>query len=734
MPFEISGKKARAFCEKQIALALEKTDPDPTAHQPKVNDAKKDIDTFRSVVDLIHPDSPAVKYPQLYATAEAFEAQVRNLSIPELLIHLKELEARVFRYDEKSHEAPVADLTAFLSLKNWLKAIERIAFENPEYLAQADRPEIRRLSILAAPDLNSQSRGLIYRIEKENPSLQEMFEMGHSNTLQFLKSFDGEVLLFDDGDWKNGLVVNQYFRSRFSEEEIVKVAREYHQKYREEYKTALMARGLSPEYLEVLPKLNDPELIEFSKNLFLEGRNAQNSEERVQHFLKSYAFFVELGVRGFTQTQGEIAMIDSLISMFQQAYKDKWTPDLLDKIKKPFVAARRAFETESRLDNYKVRNDFLSAISESIRLELERGGSALNQCQNDFFFNMFMGHYIFDAKSAKIPFGVSDLLAQSANLYHEKVLPDDILWTKPEPAHWADVFKKGRLVVPFEAYPRSDNPLESELDVLKEIAYRGVPVYDLAVQSVDTVALDSTLKIEGAAGFARALFKNIEVEYANPQNGFLKPFYERLQILAHEIFHNMDGYKNLSGFFPAGNRSSILAERGAYLFSAYILKEYFKMRLSHTESPFLEEEKEAILKAMADDHLAAKTANFHISELLPGFDSEDRRIELPLDIQMKAATAARQFPHIVNIHPGERIHQLKFIVSWMGIKDKRKEIEIYLKIIVDELRSFVTRQSQKVHRADDFFLALEKQRIAEEIEAELAEEKFPLNPIINYDH
>ncbi|MDO8526499.1 MAG: hypothetical protein Q7T03_02290 [Deltaproteobacteria bacterium] len=629
--------------QRQLAEALDKTDPDPCTQEAFIVDPQKRMDAFESVVDLVAPQNVLAKqHPKLYFVAEHFESQVRALSVPQLLGKLASLEKSAFFYDKKTHTAKVNDFEAFFALNNYLKAIERISYKDPDYLKEVDKPEFYRFSILVADNMTPETRGLIFRMEKENWDLPRLFQETREDGFLWLKTYSGDISFFDEPGFKSGLLFGQYLTLKYPEEKITEANKEEFTKHEREYETIYLARGVSPEELAILKKLSKAELLKKVQEIAGTFPDMDSSEERVIASMRIMAISSEMNRRGMSASEGMTINADVVMAL----YKSHWrniSPKIIERAVRPQMEIQKSLSTESRLDNYRARSEFLSAIRDSVAQAINLG--KFKDGTFDPGFQSFIGIYVLMGKNAKIPFTVSDLMDQAAVVRaqsHDKFFADHSFVAK-ESFAWDEIQQAEKITIPFSAYPTGSEELfGNEIDILKQITYRDVPAYDLVARSVDTVTFAKTLdKDHQFAGMAEGLFRHINL-VCEDEKGNLRSLPQRLRILAHEAFHNMDGFKNLDGTFPAGNQSSLLAERSAYLFDAHVLKEYLKLRLQHAgEKPLSPKEQDEILTIIADDEFTAKVANFYISKTSPDFDIEDRRIELPLPLQLQIVSTNR---------------------------------------------------------------------------------------------
>lgn len=205
--------------QRRLHEALDKTDPDPVKNGVGSFDTGAQIRRFRSVTDYVRSKQVPAALASFNAVAEVFEADVRALSVDQFLERFSQLEEKAFAYDPKKQEARIADPVAFLALKNHIKAVERIVFENPELLPAYDLKEIKRLSILVADDMTLNLRSRIFRLEKEKQSLGDFYETGLAEDLAFFEKIrrqtdDHRSSLFQRIDVAQRLSRPSFFRCR----------------------------------------------------------------------------------------------------------------------------------------------------------------------------------------------------------------------------------------------------------------------------------------------------------------------------------------------------------------------------------------------------------------------------------------------------------------------------------------------------------------------------------------
>lgn len=245
--------------QRRLHEALDKTDPDPVKNGVGSFDTGAQIRRFRSVTDYVRSKQVPAALASFNAVAEVFEADVRALSVDQFLERFSQLEEKAFAYDPKKQEARIADPVAFLALKNHIKAVERIVFENPELLPAYDLKEIKRLSILVADDMTLNLRSRIFRLEKEKQSLGDFYETGLAEDLAFLKKYDGKQMITDHRYFKESTLLSAYLDLHFSDAEIAKTAKTYFEKHRASFDKGYK-RAVSEKEMDVLSKMS-PEAI-----------------------------------------------------------------------------------------------------------------------------------------------------------------------------------------------------------------------------------------------------------------------------------------------------------------------------------------------------------------------------------------------------------------------------------------------------------------------------------------
>lgn len=642
--------------ERWMSYALAKTDPDPVVQNPQPASIEERIKTFKSVVDLVRKKpSPVEKYPFLYLGAEGYEAYVRSLSIEDLLSKLKGFEVKAFRYDPKTRESNIADFTAYLDLKNLLRAVERAAFENAQYLKKVDRKEIYRLAILLAEELTAKDRGSIYQMEKEGLSLYASIERSNLDFLNYLKNYDGKTDFFDSKEFKGFLKLAEYDQLHWPEEELINNA----QKFAKEKQSVIretLARHVSQEVFSQIARLTDEQLISELVSTQAQAVQAKLPEEKVTKVFLWEALAWEWTARGRGNKEA-IKAIANIIwknQLLGDSVFKFHTRQTRKKMENPLLVGMDAYNTTSRLDNYQARREFLAgaktAIKEGLKLQrrivsmLKEAPTLRGEDFSSFIeyvpvINLLLSVYMLVASDWKIPLDGMELL----DLVDEKFLGKEVslLGGKivNQPMTWEEVKKRGTVRLSLNAYLATDPLYENEWEVFKNIFYQGSSLYDLGQSVVHSVTLSPAVSHDDESGTglvlgtSRSLFRNIMMAYVDEQGERL-PADKRLEVAAHELFHNIENLRFLSGV-AGGRELPALRERNAYFFGAYVLEEYLKLRWQNRmKNPLSEKELKSILWSILEARSNGFTANWMIKQVYDPFDLEDRRIEIPLSMEV----------------------------------------------------------------------------------------------------
>lgn len=315
-------------------------------------------------------------------------------------------------------------------------------------------------------------------------------------------------------------------------------------------------------------------------------------------------------------------------------------PRHMIRVQKAFAKGPIVVSTEYRLDNYALRDRLLQAALAMFRDELTAEGSFLASHLANPHISTIAGYFMSMGKGFQIPLQIGDIfaLAQSAKKKAGLLFPGEVRsWDQP--ITWEEIEKKGIVTLPLASYPRSSNPLEDELEMAKHISYQGVTLFDLLSYLVDSVTFTHTVwdeaKVDYRSGTSRPLFKNIELSYLD-RRGRRFTARDRLGILAHEVFHNLEGLRFLKGILPEGANFRLLRERGAYLFQAFCMEEYLQWRLQQqNQKPLDPKERDAIIRHIAWIRARGFAANYWIAQFYPDWDITDARVEISPVIEHK---------------------------------------------------------------------------------------------------
>lgn len=598
--------------EMAVSAALEATDPDPTA--PNHANEALTVENFRSVTQLLPQYSSNPLYLVGYGMAERWTNKVRALPVAELLTKLAELEKKAFQYDPKTKEAPIVDRAAYLELKNYLKAVERAAFQDKKYLAEVNRKEMHRFSILVSEEVGPRERGIIYRIDKKELDALSMWEEGQPMEMDLLSHYDGEIPLLQHPFYKGGAGLEEYAKLCWTKEEIKDARKKYWEKHGQEYQ-AMIEGHVSAKEREVISKMDDSQL---SRDLVIYGAKTNfPAKERATNVKQAFMYLAlnnEWGLRGIGEdlifAWHMQMLVDALFKGKSEDYAMIGLP-----IELRLVSGLDTIVTQTRLDDYGIVSGFIQ-WADTVRESLK--------C---------IGFFVSAAKMVRIPFVAETVFTAASESPPFQVTNKALTWD--------EVKKMGTVTLPVQFYPpKGASPAEeNEWDYLRQIRYNGVSVYDLVRLGVETITLSPNVNVAGqdSGGTAHGLFRNVEIEYLDSE-GKIQPFYSRLEILAHEAYHSLQERADISGL---GQPTTTLEERGAYFFGAYVLEEYLRLRLASPSKP-TEEEIMEILARIATSRVRGLVANSIIQSVYSAFNKEDRRIEIPLTEQQKIIEVAKQ--------------------------------------------------------------------------------------------
>lgn len=632
--------------DPEMAVALEETDPDPHAHAPQFLTFDEKSRAFSSVTTILPQKTAGALFKDgssmrecLDSFADQYAASLTSMSAEEILKLAADLEAKAFRFDPATGKMPVADEGAMLELRNLLNAVERAAYDDDKFLARMDRKEIYRLSILASPDMTEETRGGLHRLEAGMGTLQEWMEEERKAEVDFLQNYDGAQPSVEHPYFKRAKLEGEFLLLTRPREELLRANEENARKYQKANEAIYLKRGVPLKELRAIPKMSDEVLLGHiqSANVSTFGPIPR---ERVRGALTLMACITELALRKKDRSWVTPALVEKLVGPFSklnQRLGHLPNPKLLNRA---FETAIEGSSTASRIDNYRARDDFLQLIGLTLFTAMNDENSLLRQMGGDLSLDSFLGTCIAFAENARIPFVVEDLLTGVDAVREASGISHGLLTNgNGKKVTWEEIQKAGRVTVALEDYPQNENDWENEIAWLKKITYGGIPVYDLARQAVRSVTLVPNIPGEKGdhsfLGTARTLLRDVRLAYAD-EKGKLIPVYERLRVLAHETFHNAEGLLQLRGV-PQGGGLPVLAERDAYLFSAYVVEQYLRERLARDKA-FSGEEFKAIVDIIANDRLVGGSADWMVSHFFQGSLDSDA-IELPPATELKITEA-----------------------------------------------------------------------------------------------
>jgi len=672
---------------------LEATDPDPTSKADNFNYNEK-IEYFRSIVQLVPNPNKGLAHTAkrlgengIALLADNWMGQFTEASSETLIALLDTLEARAFRYDPVTKKVTIADEKALLQFQNTIKAIERSAYKERAFLEMVDQPnsdlrkKIYRASILASPDLTGEGRGFIYQIERESMTIRGFNESHRPFTIKYIQTYDGAMLPMETREYKMDQLLGEFARLYWSEEMILSEGQRHGEAHREEDKRLYASRGVPIEKLKALPEMSETQLIMEASSAYQAVLHAATPEERVPLAIWWRALIDETVVRGKSEKWWEGKVSETVLKPLE-IFRDIVGDAILDQIREPFIVSVRAAMTKSRLDNYRGRDTFLSAARVTMQMQLERMGMNFRAVQNDPLFNNFLGLFISLATNFKIPFD-ADCLVDFAS--QAGVGAVTVVGQRPEtpvlPMIWEGVLDKVRkgekVTVALDQYPSQPDPWESELELTKKIFYKGKTLYEMIQFAINTVTFVPLREYQGThfSGMARALLQDVELAPLD-HTGRPVPVYKRLSTLGHELFHNLQGYRNLSGY-PI--TLLVFQERGAYFFDAFLLERYLAIRAqaaTNLEKPLKMEEARAIVNEIVTRRMNGFAANRKIRNLDPSFDVHNDDIEIPLKDQV-----AFSVDHLAAIQ--EQPENSLYYTPDLPLQEDSYLLEKYIPIIVN---------------------------------------------------
>lgn len=642
-PIAAIGELVAEGEEAVVAFVLRETDPDPgdllgglrglpeSEWGQPIGSMVHRLKKFSSVTQLVPPlfDHTRLLERLVEPLLKSYVAPLRGKSSAEIVAFLKPLEDRSFQYRYPATNAPIKDPLAFQRLRNFLAAVERLAYQDSAFLQRLQEgdeihPELERLYLITAPWMTPELRGILFELEGEVRNKKDPPEcLSPVDTIE-TPEIDQE-------------------RHSHAECWVEELSRRYSQ-YR------MMVGGTSDGPLLEL-RLCHNLLRCLDKTFAGNSGGRQGYPLHLEDQIRLAAMSdEELGAFGTASRMGidDYAAVDVewhyhfLVALFDtcrargvevpRLNEQEMEESFLDEgIEVPkghqnnFLLARdlifgRIPMGESRLDRYARGRRFLERVEKTLAQELGDERTDSHWLEHDSPFNAFLGQYAALAAVFGMPtnYGrirevverIRDRLGLS---YPAKEVADG------RAAAEAVALSQTMILTPM-ALPRAARWVDSEWEVMKRLTYRCIPLDRFVQAFVKTVRLTPTIEDDGRVrieGLARGLFGNVELGYQGA-DGKPLPVWKRLAILCHEAFHNAEAARALDGFLPEGEHLAALRERNAYFFSASVLAGYLWLRIRHHgEFPLAVGEAKEVMREIATYRVLGKTANWFVSLLPP---------------------------------------------------------------------------------------------------------------------
>lgn len=622
---------------RDLGSLLQVSDPDMQAGQKSTQNLEKDLSRFRSITRLVANGNNGLLgrlqeagLAILGSFADSWTSELQKLSVEDLLEILEELKAKAFRFDPNTGQLETAE-KPLEKLRNILRGVERLASQDPKYLERitetvdlSGRPiseVFYDLSVLTSPLLTSFERESLLRNERGDLSYKEFYShpVTRKDYVDALRNYDGSPSPFTLPYFKRNRLFTDYFRRHCPEETRMRTNKQLLQRHQAEDRALYAEMGLSPERMDYLSRQSAAALSEMSSAAFRKLYTIDTPEERKEIlaeilFTNGHLLLKGRGDEWFIRE----AIKDTLSQL--DFLRQRFSPKVFNQLNKPLGESYRAGITESPLDNIRARDLFIKGVTAAFKEELRRKGSFLAATNNDPFFTTYVGLFVTLAGNMGIPFSSDDLLQIADRAATEAGL---ITADRTDSLQWENSEEVKGQTIPFAAYPKSVDPWEDEMTLAKQIYYNGVSLYRLMERGIRTVTfrenIDGSLE-KHTLGTAKGLFRNVITDVWD-EEGSLRPVYERLEVLAHEAFHNLESLRTLSGYSTGGDYVPLLRERGAYLFGAHVLEEYLKLRIRadrRGDKELSSEEEGTILEIIVDCKNSARAANLRLEELLQG--------------------------------------------------------------------------------------------------------------------
>lgn len=513
--------------------------------------------------------------------------QVSKLSTESLVLRLQKLYDRAYAYDAAAGTMDVTNQAAKDELDLWIAAIEYQAYNDSEFLARINVPEINRIIGLDSPHLSPHHRASIYRTDQGLSTYQDEQIIRAREQFEWLRHYDGTTASFETPHFRsiiesNYIGIATHGRERFEElsleaypaDEIYDLLQEY---------------GLVEDF-ERLAQLTDEQLIyrnqAISDLIIADNPSPRDNQAIAREILLIGAVLQSRG----KSLEAETRAIHRQLLVDEMGF----TPEAAHLLSEQ----DSVHLTHGRLDDYQVRDLFLGQFRELYRDFLTTPIEERFSPERSHRYNLW-GQFISNQAVTGVSLRLEDIDRVRDEVQAE-IPPEtdgpmtlDLLTESPAP---------GALWLRPEDLGLTDDVLTNPFAVAAQIHVADRTLAEFVQENVEHIAIlpPEMIPSEHVLGLSYALFGAIVISGQNADRPWTTGSF--LRVLGHEAGHNHFARANFDTHPELLLRHAV-NERYARLIGMQVGDEYLAI------TPWDPDTSPEVQVAVTDSYLVVEVAN-----------------------------------------------------------------------------------------------------------------------------